>query len=700
MLLTQIIRQLFHFIDSNLYNFIPVMYDLIISISRTSVLSQAQIKEFADRIQVILGAFMLFKVSISLILYIVNPDDFSDKSKGFGKLWLNIIISLLLLVGTPYIFSLAYQFQTKVLEDDSLAELIMGESDENVSYIYTAGDKIAFRVMLPFFTPNSSIPSLESCANLINANGQLTDECYQDMLNLKTGKDTAVSSTIVGNYKWGVDYGSLGLTFRLDTAKQIVKGSDGNEYFLIDYKAGISTVAAVIVLLVLTTFCMDIALRSIKLAFLQLIAPIPIISYIDPKSGKDGMFKKWYEMAFKTYLSLFIRLIALYFGIYIISKTTGMYDSVTGASVNNFTIQLFIIIGVLMFVKQLPKILEGIGIKLDGDGKFNLNPFKKFEDEALGGKQILSTARGIGATALAAGAAGGTNALNTINKIRDARAKGESVARAVGSGVLSTLAGTISGANRGLVGTIQGKKFGEVYSKSYSGAMQARQRREDRRADGVAWYEPIGASIQKTLGMHTRADVVKKVEENLKTYQSTYDNIKNVVSSSDATGKELSKRIESMKKQSIDPGAFNLADPAQLAAYNNQVKAHNAAIKAVEDELEKRIDDIAHGFASVTDSSGNVMSAAQAAIDESTQLMNKLRTSINNTAPTIDKDFEIIPEYTYDPADPDHTIGYTKQFKASKGSQSQFTAAHESTKAKDIDTHSRGIGPIAQNNKK
>ena len=699
MMFWQIVRQFFYAIDSVLYNFIPVIYDLIISIAKTSILNQAQIKIFADRVQMFLGIFMLFKVSFSLITYIINPDDFSDKGKGLGKLWLNVIISMILLVVTPYIFSLANDFQATIIKDNTLGELIMGRGENNAGYLYDAGNKMAFKTMIPFFAPNSSIPSLGNCTNLVNYDGKLESNCFDEMLNLKNNNN-GLKELMIKNYQYGFQKESVGLTFRIDAAKQIVTDTDGNQYFLIDYKIGISTAVAVIVLLVLTTFCMDVALRSVKLAFLQLIAPIPIISYIDPKSGKDGLFKKWYEMAFKTYISLFIRILSLYFGIYIISLTDGMYDITTGTTVNNFIIQLFIIIGVLMFIKQLPKILEGFGFKLDGDGKFNLNPFKKFEENAIGGKRILGATRGLGAAALASGAAAGTNLLNTVNRIRDARAKGETGIKAGISGLFSALGGAISGANRGLVGTIQGKKFGEVYSKSYSGAMQARQRREDRRADGVAWYEPIGASIQKTLGMHTRADVVKKVEENLKTYQSTYDNIKNVVSSSDATGKELSKRIESMKKQSIDPGAFNLADPAQLAAYNNQVRAHNAAIKAVEDELEKRIDNIAHGFASVTDSSGNVMPAAQAAIKESTQLMNKLRTSINNTAPTIDPDFEIIPEYTYNPADPDHTIGYTKQFKASKGSQSQFTAAHESTKAKDIDTHSRGIGPIAQNNKK
>ena len=691
MLFLQIIRQFFYSIDSVLYNFIPVMYDLIISISRTSILSQGQIKEFADRVQLLLGIFMLFKVSFSLITYIINPDDFSDKGKGFGKLWLNIIVSLILLVVTPYIFSLANEFQAKVLQDNTLAELIMGSNDSNVGYVYSAGNKIAFKVMLPFFAPNVSIPSLESCTNLVNYDGQLSQACFDDMEAL------GLDSTMVNNYKYGIDYESLGLTFRVDIAKQTVKPSGGGEYFLIDYKLGISTVAAVIVLLVLTTFCMDVALRSIKLAFLQLIAPIPIISYIDPKSGKDGLFKKWYEMAFKTYLSIFIRLISLYFGIYLISATTGMYDSITGASVNSFVIQLFIIIGVLMLVKQLPKILEGFGFKLDGDGKFNLNPFKKFEESALGGKQIIGAAKGLGATALAAGAAGGTNALNTVNRVRSSLANKEGargVAKALGSGFLSTLAGTASGATRGLHGTAKGKKFGEVFSNSYSGAMQAREKREARQADGVKWYETILPNVQKTVGMTTKADVTKKVNEQIKKYQETYESIKSTAIASDKTtnidirdaGGNLlataagAKGIDKLIKQ-MENTKFDRNNYASEQAYLTALQNHNNTLQALNDALDARINALAAGADSGND-------GANAAIKDAVALMSSLESKINHAGPTVDADFVGI------------TGGNaTDKYKSAKGAATQFSGSSEAIHQQDIDAHAKGVGPIASGKK-
>ena len=81
----KILRRFFIGLDSVLFNFISTLYDLLMEISRTTILSQGEIARLAQRIELLLGIFMLFKLSFSLITYIVNPDDFSDKQKGFGK---------------------------------------------------------------------------------------------------------------------------------------------------------------------------------------------------------------------------------------------------------------------------------------------------------------------------------------------------------------------------------------------------------------------------------------------------------------------------------------------------------------------------------------------------------------------------------------------------------------------------------------
>lgn len=389
---SKILIRFFISIDSILFNFIATLYNLLIAISRTSVLTQGDIAQFATRIEILLGIFMLFKMSFSLITYIVNPDDFSDKQKGFGKLVQNSVISLALLVLVPYIFQMAFNLQAKVLDDNLLAKLLLGnkitdnESGEqsNATIIDTAGNQMAFQVMLPFFLPNYSVSDeMASCVRIYSDDGsEFNSECSEAMRSV-IGKDDIIQAQ--KNYEAGIKYESLGLTFRADMALQTVEGKD---QFVIDYKFLLSTATAVIMCLLLITFCIDIGVRSVKLAFLQLIYPIPVISFMDPKSGKDGIFSKWYKMCLSTFLSLFIRLLALYFGIYIITQVGrhGMVDIINGSEVTDFWVKLFVIIGILMFVKQMPKILENLGIKLDGDGKFNLNPLKKIEEGALGGK--------------------------------------------------------------------------------------------------------------------------------------------------------------------------------------------------------------------------------------------------------------------------------------------------------------------------
>lgn len=487
----KIMVRFFMGIDKILFNFIGTLYDLLISISRTSILTQGDIAAFATRIELLLGIFMLFKLSFSLITYIVNPDEFSDSGKGFGKLIQNSVIALTMLILVPYAFQMAFNLQAKVLDDNLLAKLLLGdqiisnEADDDegeVTIIDTAGEKMAFQVMLPFFTPNYALSELSYCTELYSDDGKtFNPDCYDALSSAGMG------SPYIENYTKGIELKSLGLTFRDSTALVTVKDStvtgaeDEKEFFIIDYKFLLSTVVAVVVCLLLITFCIDIGLRSVKLAFLQLIYPIPVISFIDPASGKDGFFKKWYKMCFSTYLSLFIRLLALYFGIYVIIRVgdMGMYDVVNGSQVTNFWVQIFVIIGILMFVKQMPKILESLGVKLDGD--FSLNPLKKVFDEnkgIAGGKRI-------------AGAAGGF---------------------AVGAMHGRALRGLVSGAKAG-------KGFGDAAKQEADHASRLRE----ARMNGSTWTGRMGARFAKATGFGGTEGRLLREKNKMEAEQKKYD---------------------------------------------------------------------------------------------------------------------------------------------------------------------------------
>lgn len=604
-----LMRQFFFNIDKIVFNFISTIYDFLITIARTSVLSQADIMDMADRIYKLLAIFMIFKVTFSLIMYVVNPDDFSEKNKGVAKLGTNIVISLSLLILTPYIFSYAYQLQTIILEDNSLSALIFGDAQENSteSPFESAGDSMAYITMAPFFTPNAAIDELYECAQLTtrdsNGNVVFNEACSGLNVNYESTNDSESMYALVNdrfteqtlkNYVAGVSKGNLGLMFRQDMA--VATNEDNTEY-IIEYKYLFSTVLGIVIILLLVTFCMDVALRSIKLAFLQLVAPIPIISYVDPKSGKDGMFKKWVDMCVKTYISLFIRLLAIYFAAYIISRIDKMVDIIDGSYVSNLLVKIFIIIGALMFAKQLPKILEGLGIKLDGG--FTLNPLKKMENEMLGGKAVSKAGKAIGKRA------GG-------------------LAKGVGAGLLVGGASAITGHGfrgfgKAVSGGWKGEKFGKNFSNSYSAAKARHKQVEEMKANGVTPGEVRRENIRNFFGGTTRAERVKQVADKAKAIQTSYDTIKNQAVACDSndknilqrvikdengnvtgtreikSAKTISKELDEMKKTQIDRNSFSDIEgktarqqfDEAVTSKNTQISNLEAKKKSYQDQASK-----------------------------------------------------------------------------------------------------------------
>ena len=608
---TKLIKQFFFWIDKIVYNFIPEIYDLLLEIARTSILTQADIADMADRIYKLLAIFMVFKVTLSLITYVVNPDDFSDKTKGVAKLGTNIIISLSLLILTPYIFNYAYQIQTIIIEDNSLATLIFGDDLGEDSFLNSAGDKMSYIAMQAFFSPNLSLGDLHECTTLYETvpseDGETSvkkfnDTCYQ---NLKKLNGSNFSPTTLENYKAGVEKSNLGLMFRQDLVLATAKPEGATEEdFIMDYKFIFSTVVGVVIILLLITFCMDVAVRSLKLAFYQLIAPIPILSYIDPKSGKDGMFKKWYEACFKTFLSLFIRLLAIYFAIYIISKVADLQlvDIVDGSYKGGFLLWVFVIIGALMFAKQLPKILEGLGIKLDGDGKFTLNPLKKINEGALGGKQLTSSLGAVGA--LGASALMGTAGAFGNIKSRWGEAQGfKAKAGLIAGGLTSGLSRGVKAGVQGVKSAAKGEGIGKSFTNSYSSALKGEKKRLDRLADGVGITEVGVSKLQQTLGMRTAGEKAKIAAEAYKSSNEKFSAAKNNIIAVDNVAKELNEQLKFLEASGIDRTAFYKRDASgniiptsfDEKAYNEAIAKQSERKKQINDAIDARVKDIMTG---------------------------------------------------------------------------------------------------------
>lgn len=362
-LIRRLLVGLLGMIDAVIYDLVGRIYNLLMDIARATPFNAEIFETFADRVYALLGLFMLFKVSFSLIKYIVNPDDFNDKAKGGKKMIMNILVVLILMVATPMAFNEMRKVQQILLDEQVVEKLILGGGVNGEAVdMGTMGEKMKMEVFRAFYEINGDVDQ-----SVLNAyNEAYSNNSVYDMIHKEVNNEPIF----------------------------MARTKDGKDY-AVNYMFIVSTVAGIFTGWIFLMFCFDIAIRTVKLGFLQLISPIPIISYIDPKSSQNGMFNKWIKEVGKTFIDLFVRLGAVYFAIALISSLIGKSDLGTS---NSFA-KVFIILGILLFAKQLPKLLgDLLGIKLDMN--FNLNPMSRLRETPIIGA----------ATAGLAGAAGGAYA--------------------------------------------------------------------------------------------------------------------------------------------------------------------------------------------------------------------------------------------------------------------------------------------------
>lgn len=378
-LIILLLRYLSSFLDGIAYWLVIKIYNLLYEIAGAT-LFLSTIDSIGKNIYAILGVVMLFKLAFSLITYIINPDQFTSSDKGFAAVIKNCFIVVILILIVPLIFEQAMKLQRVILEEDIVGRVITGKdkSGTNNTLDEWVGYNMAFNLISGFIRPNDEL--FPNCTNVMNSSATSFQECMADF-NDSYGAASTTYKTAIEN----ADYKLL-----LDS--NIIASEDGDGRFLFDYTFFITTAVGGFTAYILLMFCIDVAVRSVKLAFLQLIAPIPIVSYVDPK-GQKGVFDKWVKVCTSTYLDLFIRLAAIYFVVYIIQNlfVSGGITTLEGEEPSIFVI-IFMILGSLLFAKQVPQLISDIiGIKLDG--KFTLNPMKKASEVPLIGNQL---SQGIG----------------------------------------------------------------------------------------------------------------------------------------------------------------------------------------------------------------------------------------------------------------------------------------------------------------
>ena len=493
-------RQIFVWIDSAIYWLISSVYGLIEDLARIQIFRESTLNNFYNKIYLLLSIFMLFKVSFSIVSYILDPAKTVDKNSGFGKIITNVVIMFVMILSAPIAFKYLTKLQNAILDDDIILNFVFGDvGSTNVNNEIQLADSERCQEWSKIHDGMRKYNPASPGMSIANNNGDyLAVTIYRVFFTLadtkvETGK--GLDDHKNGGKTLDVKKGKYVFDFMCNDNNTHISVSDmasfvnayvdeineagSNGYYLIEYKFFVATAVGVFALLMLINIAFETSVRAIKLGFYQLIAPIPIISYIDPNSSKNGVFSKYIKALGKTWISLFIRLFSLYFAIFVIKEfNTNFVQDLGELHSSKFFITLFVIIGALMFAKQLPQLIEELfpGMKM---GKMQLNPFKNIAENAVGGKLVTGAAVGaaaMGARGLSlAGSnlyAFGRNRHNLKKGIAEAEAKGdydkaEKLKRQLKRNNFGRAVGTTFGGLAG--GAVRGLKSGYNTGKSGSG---------------------------------------------------------------------------------------------------------------------------------------------------------------------------------------------------------------------------------------
>ncbi|MBQ6477670.1 MAG: hypothetical protein IJI43_04485 [Bacilli bacterium] len=512
-----LIREIFHGWFNRLGFFLLAMsYELFFNVASAELLQSATIRNFYGRVQLILGVFMVFRLSIVALKGIVNPDSMQKGDSSFSAVIKKVVIGLLMLaVITPLnipnasnnfekevnnngiLFGTLYSLQSRILKQNTLGRIVLGSTDnskekveQDLKYSSQIFISTIAKAFVSFNLKEGKSDETKAKNRMCNISDQSVIDKYTDLYS--------------GTYLYNTEYITLACNdvdnSGVPLASNMIRSIKGENRYVFNYILFVPFAVSLVFAFVLLGYSVDIAIRAIKLAILRLIAPIPIIAYMGPDSKENQAFSNWCKALLQTYLDIFIRLIIVYFVLFIIIDIIK-----NGIVIDNFGPFSFIIIclGLFLFAKQAPKYIANVlGIK----------------DTSLTNIGLSGLMSGLGtlkAGGLNAGsfAKAGSNMLKAMSDASDAAANGKAFSPTENgyAGFRDATLQQLTGdKNRrgGLLGYLDhrsdialGKSIGasdSVYKKAKSNWMEA-EARADRATKDYEGYQQFAANNGVTL---------------------------------------------------------------------------------------------------------------------------------------------------------------------------------------------------------
>lgn len=554
-------------IDAIIYTFIDWVYQIILMLANGNILSNTElVDELINRLYIIIGVIILFLVAYSLLRSMVNPDEALKGKESPVKIVQNVIISVVLIAIIPYIFDFAMNFQTSLLQQNTIGKLILGEGTSESTSAQTVDDggfNIAINVFSAFFQPNINMGYCTTNSS-INQN-------YPDCETL-TGN--------IGNYTdydswWNTEIIENKNLFALSQSSGLVADES------ITYTFIISTIAGAFVVFVLISYCIDIALRLVKLSVFQLIAPLPILARIVPKEDTKKIFSNWLKATISTYVEVFIRLGILFFAVFIINIVVSNFNSIFNVATENWgnvnpilllIAQALVILGIILFIKQAPQIIKDI-TGLDG-GKY--------------GKSLI---RGVGMMTSTLGGGATAAIRKTVSDMNEHPEYGK------GKRVANTLSALGGGMRRGLWQGSKVEKFGDIpkmAGKTASNTL-AHQAQVDAAGGNINYYKQKGKDIMANANnwlsgsFEAQQKELELVNEFLKDAKAVKSTTEGLVRDKKYLFNMVGKGQAAKNYQTADGETIILDENTSLSAVDSIIQSLKATGKVADAKLADEI---------------------------------------------------------------------------------------------------------------
>lgn len=426
-------RDLFMFIDGIAYSLLDNAYNIVIELSTGEIMGQEAIKSITNNLYILIGVIAFFRLALVLVNSIIDPEKLNEKGKGLSNIFFRVVGMIILLIVTPFLFSLSYEIQGAIVGADTGKNIIfstlLGDNASITDKDNNGGKALQNIALSSLITVDSRYlqgtkdngGKLKVCKLKKDKDKKLTTEFEESdcgflpLTCVPTGNNEC---ELRGGYIYDTDIckssncrEAVTLYNTMYVAEDMSPSALANyagvsrnldeynneEVYVYNYMLIVTTFVGGFMTYIILSFAIDIAVRMFELVVLQILSPLFIATFVDPKSSQSGPFKNWLSAIGKSYASLYIKLAIIALMILLISFVNQAEIFQNMGEISGW-VKIIAVIGLLIFAKKAPKwIMDMLGIKGDGLGLWSPKKLR----ENMAGVGAMSAAVGAG-TALVA----------------------------------------------------------------------------------------------------------------------------------------------------------------------------------------------------------------------------------------------------------------------------------------------------------